>query len=174
VPASFALTAFAASEPSAITGQKKTYAYSWQQEVELGAQADKEITQEMGLYDNPQLQAYVEQVGQRVLQASNFTGPSSPEIYRNTKFTFRIIDDPVVNAFALPGGYVYVTRGLLAHVQNEAQLAVVMGHEIGHVVARHSSQQARRNQWGQIGVIAGAILGQKVLGEKARTSGRPS
>jgi predicted Zn-dependent protease len=158
--------AFAASEPSLITGEKKSFGYSWEQELKLGAEADKEITESMGLYEDPKLQAYVEAVGQRVLQHSNFTSPSAPAIYRNTKFTFRVMDSPVVNAFALPGGYVYVTRGLLTHVQNEAQLAVVLGHEIAHIAARHSSQQARRSQWTQLGVVAGAILGSKVLGER--------
>lgn len=165
-------TGFAASEPSLIDGQKKSYGYTWQQEMKLGAESDKEITEEMGLYDNPALQEYVAAVGQRVLTGSQFNDPKAPEIYRNTKFTFRIIDSPVVNAFALPGGYVYVTRGLLSHVQNEAQLAVVLGHEIAHVAARHSSQQARRSQWGQLGVIAGAILGQKVLGDKMPNIGQ--
>jgi predicted Zn-dependent protease len=158
--------AAAVSEPSLITGQKKSFAYSWQQEVQLGAEADKELTESMGTYDDPKLQAYVQAVGERVLQQSHFASPNVPEIYRNTKFTFRVIDSPVVNAFALPGGYVYVTRGLLAHVQNEAQLAVVLGHEIAHVAARHSSQQANRSKWSQIGLIAGAILGQKVLGDR--------
>ena len=157
----------AATEPSALNGQKKSYAYSWQQEVQQGADADKEITQQMGLYDNPQVQAYVQSVGQRVLAASTFADPNTPQMYRDTKFMFRVLDSSVVNAFALPGGYVYVTRGLLAHVDNEAQLAVVLGHEIGHVAARHASQQARRSQWSQLGVIAGAILGQAVLGERA-------
>ncbi len=157
----------AVSERSALTGDKQSYAYSWQQEVQQGAEADKEIMQQMGLYDNPQLQAYVQSVGQRVLSVSAFTDANTPEMYRNTKFTFRVLDSPVVNAFALPGGYVYVTRGLLAHVDNEAQLAVVLGHEITHVAARHASQQARRNQWGQLGVIAGAVLGQAVLGDRA-------
>jgi predicted Zn-dependent protease len=165
---SLVVPAHAAKEPSPTTpGQTKSYAYSWEQELKLGAEADKEITEKMGLYDNPQVQAYVESVGQRVLQASTFHDPATPEMYRNTKFTFRVIDSPVVNAFALPGGYVYVTRGLLTHVQNEAQLAFVLGHEIAHVAARHASQQARRSQWTQLGVIAGAILGQKVLGETA-------
>ncbi len=168
----FAAVSYAASEPSLINGEKKSYGYSWQQEMQLGAEADKEITTEMGLYDNPALQEYVAAVGQRVLSASQFNDPNTPAIYRNTKFTFRVIDSPVVNAFALPGGYVYVTRGLLTHVQNEAQLAVVLGHEIAHVAARHSSQQARRSQWGQLGVIAGAILGQKVLGEKMPNIGQ--
>jgi predicted Zn-dependent protease len=159
------------SEPSAITGKKKSFGYSWEQEMKLGAEADKEITEEMGLYENPQVQSYVEQLGQRVLQSSDFKESNTPELYRDTKFTFRVLDSPVVNAFALPGGYVYVTRGLLSHVQNEAQLAVVLGHEIGHVAARHSSQQARRAQIGQIGLIAGAILGQQVLGDRAGDMG---
>jgi predicted Zn-dependent protease len=101
-----------------------------------------------------------------VLSFSSFRDPATPEMYRNTNFTFRVLDSPVVNAFALPGGYVYVTRGLLAHVDNEAQLAVVLGHEIAHVAARHASLQARRSMWGQIGLIAGAILGQQVLGQR--------
>jgi predicted Zn-dependent protease len=160
------------SEPSAVTGKKQSFGYSWEQELQLGAEADKEITAEMGLYENPALQNYVEAVGQRVLQTSDFREASTPEIYRNTKFSFKVMDSPVVNAFALPGGYVYVTRGLLSHVQNEAQLAVVLGHEIGHVVARHSSQQARRAQLGQIGLIAGAVLGQAVLGDKVGDMGQ--
>lgn len=172
VPLAFAASLYAAKEPSLINGEKKSYGYSWQQELKLGADADKQITQEMGLYENPEVQSYVEAVGQRVLQNSNFNGPNTPEMYRNTKFTFRVLDSPVVNAFALPGGYIYVTRGLLTHVQNEAQLGVVLGHEIGHVAARHSSQQARRSQWSQIGLIAGAILGQKVLGEKVPDIGQ--
>ena len=160
------------SEPSAVTGEKKSFGYSWQQELQLGAEADKEITAEMGLYENPALQSYVESVGQRVLQSSDFRESNTPEMYRNTKFTFRVLDSPVVNAFALPGGYVYVTRGLLSHVQNEAQLAVVLGHEVGHVIARHSSQQARRAQLGQIGLLAGAVLGQAVLGDKVGDMGQ--
>jgi predicted Zn-dependent protease len=158
--------AVAVSEPSALTGQKQNYAYSWEQEIKEGADADKEITQQMGLYDNPDVQAYVQAVGQRVLAASTFADATTPEMYRQTKFTFRVLDSSVVNAFALPGGYVYVTRGLLAHVDNEAQLAVVLGHEIGHVAARHASQQARRSQWSQIGLELGAALGQAVLGDR--------
>ena len=160
------------SEPSAITGEKKSFGYSWEQELQLGAEADKEITAEMGLYANPAIQAYVESVGQRVLQSSDFHEATTAELYRNTKFTFRVMDSPVVNAFALPGGYVYVTRGLLSHVQNEAQLAVVLGHEIAHIAARHSSQQAKRAQIGQIGLVAAAILGQQVLGDRVGDMGQ--
>lgn len=154
------------SEPSAITGEKKSFGYSWEQELQLGAEADKEISQEMGLYESPHIQAYVESIGQRVLQASDLRDADAAEMYRDTKFVFRVMDSPVVNAFALPGGYVYVTRGLLAHAQNEAQLAVVLGHEIAHVAARHSSQQARRSQLGQIGLIAGALLGHQLMGDE--------
>jgi predicted Zn-dependent protease len=76
-----------------------------------------------------------------------------------------VLNSPVVNAFALPGGYVYVTRGLLIHLQNEAQLAVVLGHEIAHVAARHSARQALKAQASQLGLIATAILGSQVLGD---------
>jgi predicted Zn-dependent protease len=152
------------SEPSAVTGERQAYGYSWQQELQLGEQSDQQITQEMGLYPDEEVQRYVDAVGRRVLEHSDLRNPDTPEIYRDTEFTFRVLDSPVVNAFALPGGYVYVTRGLLTHLQNEAQLAVVLGHEIAHVVARHASQQARRSQLSQLGLFAGAILGQQVLG----------
>ncbi len=152
------------SERSPVTGEKQAYGYSWEQELQIGAQADQELMAEMGVYDDPELQAYVERVGQAVLEQSNMRGPNALEQYRDTPFQFRVINSPVVNAFALPGGYVYVTRGLLSHLQNEAQLAVVLGHEIAHVAGRHASEQALRAQAGQLGLIAGAILGEQVFG----------
>lgn len=84
--------------------------------------------------------------------------------YRDTEFHFRVLNSPVVNAFALPGGYIYVTRGLLGHLKNEAQLAVVLGHEIAHVAARHASQRALQQQIGQIALIGGAVAGEELLG----------
>lgn len=154
-----------ATEPSAITGRNSSYGYSWQQELQLGAETDHEIVGEMGTYADPSLESYVESVANRVLAQSDFRDADAPELYRNTQFTFRVIDSPVVNAFALPGGYVYVTRGLLAHLNNEAQLAVVLGHEIAHVTARHSSRQALRSQLSQIGLVAGAVIGQQVFSD---------
>lgn len=151
------------TEPSAITGEMGQYGYTWQQELALGANADKQMLSEMGAYQDDQLVRYVESIGEKVLAESDMRDPNTPELYRNTEFVFRVVDSPVVNAFALPGGYVYVTRGLLAHVQNEAQLAVVLGHEITHVAARHASQQALKQQWGQIGILAGAIVVEQVL-----------
>ncbi len=154
------------TEPSALTGEKKSYGYTWQQELEIGKSNDRELVREMGLYPDDALSKYVTEVGERVLAQSNLRQPDTPEIYRDLEFTFRVMDSPVVNAFALPGGYVYVTRGLLAHLNNEAQLAVVLGHEITHVAARHASQQALKQQWGQIGLVAGAVIGQGLTGNE--------
>lgn len=149
---------------SPVTGKKRAYGMSWAQERQLGQQADQQIIAQFGLYDDAELTQYVDRVGQRVVQNSHLRRPDTPEEFRNTPFTFRVLDSPVVNAFALPGGYVYVTRGLLSHLTNEAQLAVVLGHEVGHVAARHASQRAFEQQIGQLGLIGGAILGQEVLG----------
>jgi predicted Zn-dependent protease len=150
-------------ETSPVTGEKRYYAYSWEQEQQLGREADQQLLQQFGEYDDVKLRDYVSAVGLRVLDASDLRKPGAPEQYRETPFHFRVIDSPVVNAFALPGGYIYVTRGLLSHLRNEAQLAVVLGHEIGHVAARHASRQALKAQAGQLGLIAGVIVGQQVL-----------
>lgn len=155
-----------ATEPSLLTGKKSYYAYSWEQELELGANADKDITQQMGVYADDELSEYVRGVSQTVLDQSSMKSIGAPTLYQDTEFTFRVLDSPVVNAFALPGGFVYVTRGLLAHVENEAQLAVVIGHEITHVEARHASKQALKAQLGQLGLMAGAIIGEQVAENK--------
>ncbi|MBT6768476.1 MAG: M48 family metalloprotease, partial [Opitutales bacterium] len=127
------------TEPSALTGESRSYGYTWQQELELGRTSDADLIQQMGLYPDVALARYVTSIGESVLAQSSLRRVGTPEIYRNLEFKFRVMDSPVVNAFALPGGYVYVTRGLLAHLSNEAQLAVVLGHEITHVAARHAS-----------------------------------
>ncbi len=157
-----ALTA-CTEEVSPVTGEEQRYGYSWEQEIQMGRQSDREIVQQLGLYDHPDLQAYVERIGRQVLATSDLRDADTPAQYRETPFTFRILDSPVVNAFALPGGYIYVTRGLLAHLNDEAQLAVVLAHEIAHVAARHASRRALKAQWGQLGLIAGAILGAELL-----------
>ncbi|EDY81045.1 peptidase, M48 family [Verrucomicrobiia bacterium DG1235] len=155
-----------ATEPSLYTGETAYYGYTWEKELELGRQSDVGIVKQMGLYQDDQLAAYIRELGNDLLAHSAIRSESAPEIYRNTEFTFRLLDSPVVNAFALPGGYVYVTRGLLAHLENEAQLAVVIGHEITHVEARHASKQALKQQIGQIGLIAGAVIGEHVAENK--------
>jgi len=146
-----------------ISGNTRAYAYSWEEEKRLGAQSDEQIQSQFGVYENEQLQQYVDRVGQRVLAESHMRRPDTDPKFRNAEFTFRVLDSEVVNAFALPGGYVYVTRGLMSHLNNEAQLAVVLGHEIGHVAGRHASKQAAKQQLGQLGLI-GAALGGEALG----------
>jgi predicted Zn-dependent protease len=102
------------------------------QEVQLGQEMDGQVKREMGVYNDAELQRYVSQVGQRLARASE--RPNLP-------WQFSVIDEPAVNAFALPGGYIYITRGILAFLHDEEQMAGVLGHEIGHVTARHSAQQ---------------------------------
>ena len=145
---------------SPVSGNKRAYGYTWEKEIQIGKEADQEIIAQYGLYDDEKLSAYVSELGEKLLEVSHFNRESTPVQYQNTKFTFRVLNSPVVNAFALPGGYVYVTRGLLAHLDNEAQLMVVLGHEIGHVAARHASQRAAEQQFGQLAIIGGAVLGQ--------------
>lgn len=147
-----------------VSGNTRAYGYSWEQEVQLGKEADGQIQQQYGVYDDEELTEYVEDLGQKILAESHMRRPDTPEQFRNTEFHFRVLDSPIINAFALPGGYVYVTRGLLAHLNNEAQLSVVLGHEIGHVAARHASQRAARQQFTQGILIGGAILGQVAFG----------
>lgn len=156
--------AFCSVQKSPITGQKRAYGYSWEQELKLGKEADQQIQQQYGVYDDNEALQYVEQVGQKVLEVSHMRREDTPGKYQNTEFHFRLLDSPVVNAFALPGGYVYVTRGLMTHLNNEAQLAVVLGHEIGHVAARHASQRAFEQQMGQLALLGGAVAGQELLG----------
>ena len=149
-------------ERNPVTGQTQFYGSSWQQELAMGREANQQILQQYGLYQDSELQAYVERVGQRVLAESDLRQPSTPAVYRQTPIKFQVLDSPVVNALAVPG-YVYVTRGLLSHLENEAQLAVVLGHGIGHLAARHISEQTLQQQFAQLGLVAGAIVGTQVL-----------
>ena len=114
---------------SPITGKRELMLFSDAQEIELGKNADPDVRWQFGgVYRDTQLSAYVSDVGQRVAAVSHRS---------DIPYYFTIVDSSVLNAFALPGGYIYITRGLLAQLGNEAQLASVLGHEIGHVNARH-------------------------------------
>jgi len=127
----FALAAGAcATNP--VTGESQFSLMSEAQEVQLGTEMDGEVRREMGLYDDPELQEYVEGVGRRVAAVSH--RPDLP-------WHFAVVDQPAVNAFALPGGYIYLTRGILPFLDSEAEMAGVLGHEIGHVTARHAASQ---------------------------------
>lgn len=160
----FFMTSACVVQESPVTGNKRAYAYSWSQEVDLGNQTDPEIVAEFGLYDNSRINDYFNEVSEDLLENSHMRREGTSQKFLETEFTFRVLDSPVVNAFALPGGFVYVTRGLMAHLNNEAQLAVVIGHEIGHVAARHASQRGFQQQIGQMVVLGGAVLGQELLG----------
>jgi len=149
-----------------VSGNRRVYGYSWQQELQIGKESDPQIVAQFGLYDDPALTAYVERIGEAVLAESHLRRPDTDPEFR-IPFTFRVLDSPVINAFALPGGYVYLTRGLLSHLNNEAQLSVVLGHEITHVAARHASQQAASQQLGTLGLIGAAIGGQAIFGGSA-------
>jgi predicted Zn-dependent protease len=150
------------------TGEKRFLGYTWQEESAIGKQSSKEIAALFGLYRDPQLERYVTEVGNRVLASSHLRRPGTAEEFRNTPVTFTILDSPVINAMALPGGYVYVTRGMLAYLNNEDQLATVLAHEIGHVAARHAARQAWQQQVGQGLLLGGALIGQGVLGLPAQ------
>lgn len=131
------------------TGKQQLAFYDEEEEIQLGKEADEEIVASVGLYDDPELQAYVEGLGKEL--AARSERPNLP-------WSFKVVDDPAVNAFALPGGYVYVTRGLLSHMESEAELSGVIGHEIGHVTARHGVNQASKQLLALIGLGAVALL----------------
>ena len=129
------------------TGRNQFSLMGPQQEASIGASEHQKIIQQFGVYNDPALQRYVTEIGNRIVPYTE-----NP----NQRYTFTLLDSDMVNAFALPGGYVYVTRGLLALANSEAELAAVIAHEIGHVTGRHSAERYSR------GVVTG--LGAAVLG----------
>ena len=132
------------------TGKNEYTAMSPAQEKAVGKDQHPKILQQFGgEYDDLELQAYVNQIGDRLQAVSEL-----PDL----DFTFTLLNSDVVNAFALPGGYVYISRGLLALAENEAEVAGVMAHEVGHVTARHSAQRYSRGVLAQGGVTLGAVL----------------
>lgn len=142
-----ALAAGCAVNPA--TGKREFTLVTPAQEAAIGREGYNAVATEYGVYDDAALSAYVDSVGRRVARASEQPG---------LPWKFTVLDDAIVNAFAMPGGYIYVTRGLLAHMQSEAQLAGVLGHEIGHVTARHSARQITQQQLAGLGLgIAAAV-----------------
>ncbi len=142
------------------TGKPQLALISEQQEIELGRDYDQRIQRVLGVYPDAKLQEYVDRVGRKLAAGSERA---------DLTWTFRVVDDPVVNAFALPGGHVYVTRGLMTHLTSEAQLAAVLGHEIGHVTARHAVTQMSKARIARIGLFAGAVLSPALASYAARS-----
>lgn len=134
-----------------VTGKKEFMLLSKQQEVAMGEQADPGIISQFGLYDDQQLQNFIDRKGEAMAKISHRP---------NLDYEFKIVDSPVVNAFALPGGYVYFTRGIMAHFNNEAEFAGVLGHEIGHITARHSAQQYSKSMAAQLGLAVGSVASE--------------
>src|SRR5690625_3405169 len=158
------MTASCVVQENPVTGNKRAFAYSWDQEVQIGGEADQEIAAEFGIYEDSELRVYVIRLSEEILENSHMRREGTSEQFMETEFTFRVLDSPVVNAFALPGGYVYVSRGVLAHSNNDAQLAVVVRHELGHVVARHASQRGLKQASVQAAVVGGAMMRQELMG----------
>ena len=147
---SILLTACGTTMVNPVTGQAERTVMDESAEVSEGAKAHQSVLQDYGVYNNKAVQAYVNDLGQRLAAQSH---------RQQLKWHFTVLDSPEINAFALPGGYVYVTRGIMAYMESEADLAGVVGHEIGHVTARHGAQRATSAQNAGLGVFAASILG---------------
>jgi predicted Zn-dependent protease len=131
------------------TGRNQLMLVSEAQEIQMGREYDPQIVASIGLYPDSAWQRYIQRLGTQIAAAGE--RPDLP-------WTFRVVDDPAVNAFAVPGGFIYVTRGLLAHVSSEAELVSVLGHEIGHVTARHTVSRMSGQQLAGLGLALGSIV----------------
>ncbi len=132
-----------------VTGKRQVVLMSEAQEIAMGQEADPQIVAQYGLYDDKALQAFITEKGKAMAAISH-----RPQL----NYEFKVVDSDVLNAFAVPGGYVYFTRGIMAHFNNEAELAGVLGHEIGHITARHTVVQQSKQVFSQLGLIAGIII----------------
>lgn len=152
----------AACVKNPVTGGRQLALISESQEIAIGEASHPEILSEFGVVDNPALQEYFSRIGMELAKTSHRPG---------LPWRFTILDSHVVNAFAVPGGFVYFTRGILAQMNNEAELAGVLGHEIGHITARHSVSQLSRQQLLGLGLGVGSILSPtfRQLGSLAET-----
>ena len=134
-----------------VTLKREFNVISEEREVRLGRNASAAVPRAFGgLYDDAALQQYINDVGQKLVKVSDRD---------YLQFSFQVVDSPILNAFALPGGFIYITRGLLAELENEAQLAAILGHEIGHVCARHSAVQLSEALGYQIVTLAALAAG---------------
>ncbi|MFB3058963.1 MAG: M48 family metalloprotease, partial [Gammaproteobacteria bacterium] len=140
-----------------VSGDREFVTLSESQEIDQGRKYHQTIIDQYGVYDDPGLQSYVEAIGQQLAANSHRA---------HLEFHFTILDSPDINAFALPGGYIYITRGIMAYLDNEAELAGVLGHEIGHVTARHSvRQQSGQLAAGLLNILISSVTGSQTLQE---------
>lgn len=144
-----AIVMIASCAVNPVTGKKQLMLMSEQQEIAMGLQYDPQVISTFGEYKDDDLLAFIQ-------EKENEMGKISHR--PNIEFHVRILDSPVVNAFAIPGGYVYLTRGILAQLNNEAELTGVLGHEMGHITARHSVSQQSKQELGSLLLIGGMIV----------------
>jgi predicted Zn-dependent protease len=135
-----------------VTGKRQLALMSESQEIAMGRESHPEILSEFGKVENEDLQKYCARIGNDLAKASH-----RPSL----DWHFTIVDSPVVNAFAVPGGFIYLTRGIIEHMNNEAEFAAVLGHEIGHVTARHSVTQISQGQLFNLGLGLGSIFSSR-------------
>ncbi|MEM9821527.1 MAG: M48 family metallopeptidase, partial [Bacteroidota bacterium] len=131
-----------------VTGKRELMLMSEKQEIAMGVDYDPTVVASFGLYQDNALQKFIDDRGQKMARISH-----RPHL----NYEFKILDSPVVNAFAVPGGFVYFTRGIMAHFNNEAEFVGVLGHEIGHITARHSARQQSKSMLAQVGFVVGVV-----------------
>ena len=136
-----------------VTGRSELSLISQAQEIQMGQQASRGDLQRVGEIQHPAARALVERIGKEM--AAKSERPNLP-------WEFHVLDDAAVNAFAYPGGFIFVTRGLMTHLNSEAELAEVIGHEIGHVTAKHTVASMSKQQVAQIGLVAGSVLSPQI------------
>ena len=142
---------FASCAVNPATGEQQLILISEEREIEMGRQGAEQVEDRIGVYREGEIDSYVSEMGRRM--AARTERPDLP-------WSFSVADEPTVNAFALPGGFIYVTRGILAYFNSGAELAAVVGHEIGHVTARHSAEQLSRQQLAGLGIGLGSIVSE--------------
>ncbi len=146
-----------------VSGQKDLVLMSEDAEIMLGRDLNRQVLKQQPAYDDPRLQRYIQNVGDAVARHSDRA---------NLVYHFTLLDSPQVNAFALPGGYIYIERGLLAYLNTEAELAAVLGHEIGHVAARHAVRQyTAATLTGLVGAVLAGTTGIQATGDLTRILG---
>lgn len=135
-----------------VTGKKQIMLMSEAQEIELGRSYDPQVMAAFGQYPDNNLQNFVQAKGTEMAKISHRP---------NLQYYVKVVDSPVVNAFAVPGGYIYLTRGILAQLNNEAELMGILAHEMGHITARHTVSQLSKQQLGQLLLIGGMIVSEE-------------
>ena len=143
---------FSACSRNPVTGKREISMMSEAQEKQIGAESDPQVKAEYGVYEDAVLQNFINKKGNEMVAICHRP---------NLGYEFKIVDSPVVNAFAVPGGYIYFTRGIMAHFNNEAEFAGVLGHEIGHITARHANEMQRKQLFTQLLLIGGMIASEQ-------------